>query len=112
MALTTLKPKLATLDTSQVKTLDTKAGATAMPGGRRWMDTRERVALRYGYQCAACGLTLMPGKLPDGRSRWECDHIIPRDDGGSNEETNLQPLCTTPCHEAKSAAEAKARSGR
>lgn len=104
MALATLKPRLATLDTRQVKTLDTKAGATEMERGSGWMAKRERVALRHGYRCAACGLVLLKG-------RWECDHIVPREQGGSNDESNLQPLCKEPCHRVKTAAEAAARSG-
>ena len=67
-----------------------------MERGRAWMAKRERVALRFGYRCAGCGLVLLKG-------RWQCDHIVPREQGGSNDESNLQPLCTTPCHEAKTA---------
>ena len=112
MALKTLKSRLQTLRLDRIKTLDTKAGATEMERGRAWMAKRQRVALAHNYRCAACGLLLMPGRLPDGRSRWQCDHVIPREQGGSNDESNLQPLCTVPCHEAKSAEEAKARGGR
>jgi len=104
MALRTLKPRLAALSTSRIKTLDTKAGATEMERGRAWMAKRERVALRHGYRCAACGLVLMKGM-------WECDHIIPREKGGSNDESNLQPLCKDPCHAAKTALEASSRAG-
>lgn len=110
MSLATLKPKLKVISTSRVKTLDTKAGTTEMERGRAWMAKRERVALAHGFRCAACQLVLMPGKLADGRSKWQCDHVVPREQGGSNDESNLQPLCTVPCHEAKTAEEAKARS--
>jgi 5-methylcytosine-specific restriction protein A len=112
VALKTLKPRVQTLRPDRIRTLDIKAGATEMERGRAWMAKRQRVALAHGYRCAACGLVLMPGKLADGRSRWQCDHVIPREQGGSNDESNLQPLCTTPCHEEKSAREAQARSGR
>ena len=105
MALNTLKPRLSTAPSSRVKVLDTKAGATQMERGRSWMAKRERVALRYNYLCAACGLSLRKGG-------WECDHIVPREQGGSNDESNLQPLCKEPCHKAKTEAEAKARAGR
>ncbi|WP_418236056.1 HNH endonuclease [Comamonas serinivorans] len=40
---------------------------------------------------------------------WECDHIVPREQGGSNAESNLQPLCKDPCHREKSAREAHQR---
>lgn len=112
MALTTLKPRLQTLKPDRIKILDTTAGVTEMERGRAWMAKRQRVAMAHGYRCAACRLVLLPGKLADGRSRWQCDHIVPREQGGSNEESNLQPLCTTPCHEEKSAREAAARSGK
>lgn len=101
MGLQTLKPRLSTLKTDKVKVLEPKAGATQMERGRAWMSKRERVAQRFGYRCAECGLVLMPGK-------WECDHIVPREQGGSNDEANLQSLCV-PCHQAKTAREAKAR---
>lgn len=99
---TTTVPILAT---ARVGVLNTKAGATEMERGSAWMSKRERVAQRHGYKCAACGLVLQPG-------RWECDHIIPREQGGSNDEGNLQPLCTRPCHEAKTAREAADRAGK
>lgn len=92
------------LKTARVGVLAPKAGATDMERGRAWMSKRERVAQRYGYRCAACGLVLLPGK-------WDCDHIIPRERGGSNDESNLQPLCKRPCHEAKTAREAADRAG-
>lgn len=76
-----------------------------MERGSGWMAKRERVALRYGHHCAACGLILLKG-------RWECDHIVPREQGGSNDESNLQPLCKVPCHRAKTDAEAAARAKR
>lgn len=102
MTLATLKPRLQTLNTNRLKVLDTKAGATQMERGRAWMEKRERVALRHGYRCAGCGRLLLP-------RQWECDHIVPREQGGSNDESNLQPLCTDPCHKAKTAREAEAR---
>ena len=105
MKLTTLKPTLSTLKTSALPMLEGKTGSTQMEHGRAWMEKRHRVAQRHGFQCAACGLILVPG-------RWECDHITPREQGGSNDESNLQPLCKEPCHAAKTAAEASARAGR
>lgn len=104
MKLKTLKSSINTLP-NRVKVLDTKAGATQMERGGSWMAKRERVAMRHGYRCAACDRVLMPGQ-------WECDHIIPREQGGSNDESNLQPLCQVPCHQNKTAQEAKARNRR
>jgi 5-methylcytosine-specific restriction enzyme A len=105
MKLTTLKPRLATIATNRAPMLEAKAGATEMERGRAWMAKRHRVALAYNYQCAKCGRTWLS-------SRDHIDHIVPREQGGSNDESNLQPLCDTPCHAEKSAAEAKARAGR
>lgn len=105
MGLATLKPRLATAKTHSTPVLEAKAGATEMERGSPWMAKRERVALRFGHRCAACGLVLLPGK-------WECDHIVPREQGGSNEETNLQPLCKKPCHAEKTAREQRARYGK
>jgi 5-methylcytosine-specific restriction endonuclease McrA len=85
--------------------LQAKAGTTEMERGRAWMAKRERVALRYHYLCAGCGLVLQKGE-------WECDHIVAREQGGSNNESNLQPLCKDPCHKAKTAREASARAGK
>lgn len=105
MALKTIRHSVPMLNTSRLAVVETKAGATEMERGRGWMAKRDRVALRYNYRCADCGLALLP-------RAWECDHIIPRERGGSNDELNLQPLCTTPCHAAKTAREAGNRAGR
>lgn len=101
MGLKTLKPRLPMLSSS-VKVLDTKAGATAMERGSAWMAKRERVAQRYNYMCAECGLLWLSW-------RDEIDHIIPREQGGSNDESNLQPLHKNPCHAAKTKREAQER---
>jgi 5-methylcytosine-specific restriction protein A len=105
MGLQTLKPRLGTVDTRRVPTLETKAGATPMERGRAWMDKRERVAKAHGYRCAKCGKVWVS-------ARDHIDHIVPREQGGSNDESNLQPLCDVPCHAEKTAAEAKVRAGK
>lgn len=101
MSLAVLKPRLTPMHTSKVRVLEVKAGATQMERGRAWMQKRERVALTHGYRCAGCGLVWRSNKD-------QIDHRIPREQGGSNEESNLQPLCK-PCHDAKTAAEAGSR---
>lgn len=103
MKLQRLAPRLATINTSRVKVLDVKAGATEMPSGRAWMATRQRVALEHGYLCASCGLIW--------RSHLDqIDHHVPREQGGSNDDANLRPLCDD-CHKVKSKAEARVRAG-
>ena len=103
MSLATLKPRLGTANTLRVQVLDTKAGATPMERGRAWMAKRHRVAMAHNYQCK-CGAVWVS-------TRDHIDHIIPREQGGSNDESNLQPLCR-PCHDEKTKAEATARSKR
>ncbi|GAB3358018.1 HNH endonuclease [Giesbergeria sinuosa] len=105
MKLTTLRSSLPVLNTQRVQVLDTKAGATERIRGRGWMRQRERIGLRDHYKCAACGAI---------RSDHDVDHRIPLEKGGSNDDSNLQLLCSGPdrCHAKKTAAEAKARAGR
>lgn len=98
--LKTLPPRLKAAPT-RVKTLEAKAGSTERVRGRAWMTTRQRVALAYGYRCAACGCVWVS-------SRDQIDHIVPLEQGGSNEDSNLHPLCDD-CHKAKTAGEATSR---
>ena len=96
----TLKPTLQLLK-PQRKVLDTKAGATQRIRGSKWLSIRQQVLLRDNYTCVQCGLVSMDN---------ECDHIIPLEQGGSNDESNLRIRCTA-CHAAKTKAEAKQRFG-
>jgi 5-methylcytosine-specific restriction protein A len=104
MKLKTLKPRLATASLVRAPVLNAKAGATEMERGRAWMAKRLRVALVHNYVCALCPRVWQP-------HRDHIDHRIPREQGGSNDESNLQPLCLE-CHRAKTAAEAALRAGR
>lgn len=67
------------------------------------MAKRLRVALAYNYLCAGCSRIWRP-------DQDQIDHRIPREQGGSNDESNLQPLCCE-CHQAKTAGETKTRAG-
>jgi len=53
---------------------------------------------------------LCVGREAQGRvsAATEVDHITPLWDGGADDESNLQSLCTA-CHASKTAGEAKAR---
>lgn len=104
MALKTLKTNVPMLGTMRMRVVEVKAGTTERMRGRAWMEARKRIGLRDRYQCAACGLV---------RLDHEVDHRIPLEQGGSNEDVNLQLLCAGPgrCHAAKTAAEVRARFG-
>lgn len=97
----TLKPKLKSINTAKLKTLEAKAGSTIRERGGSWTAKRQRVALSYGYRCACCKEVWVS-------SRDEIDHIIPLEQGGSNDESNLQSLCIN-CHKEKSLKESKIR---
>ena len=104
MKLSRLPNRLASIATNRLPVLDTKAGATKRIRGDAWMATRRRILQRDGYACQCCGIV---------RADNEIDHRVPLEQGGSNDDENLQTLCGGPdgCHTRKSKAEAKARSG-
>ena len=95
----TLKPRLATLRTSTVRVLDTKAGATERIRGRTWMTIRQKVLAAGLFACVDCGRVHVSN---------EVDHQIPLEQGGSNDLSNLVVRCVE-CHKAKTATEATNR---
>lgn len=102
-----LKPRIA-MAIGKVVMADQSRGQTESRRitGSRWMKIRLRILRRDMGLCQECyrnGRT--HGLIP---STCETDHVIPLEDGGSNDDDNLQSLCHS-CHEAKTAAEAKAR---
>lgn len=101
MTLTTIKPRLGFAKVSRVKTLDTKAGTTQRERGRSWQRKREAILLGSDCMCALCNVA----------AATEVDHIVPLEQGGSNDEINLQPLCKE-CHLAKTKQEQRARLGK
>ena len=54
--------------------------------GSDWQKTRERILIRDGWQCSACGKYLKDADAT-------VDHITPRSKGGSDEDWNLISLC-------------------
>ena len=71
---------------------------------------QKRVAARYGFKCAICGLPFTDSSL------WEIDHIFPlsaartaADVARLNDISNLQPVHRSPCHQMKTSREAAAR---
>jgi 5-methylcytosine-specific restriction endonuclease McrA len=68
-----------------------KAVGAIRPGS--WARTAKAFKA-VNLQCAKCGAI----------AELECDHIVPRHQGGADAWTNLQSLCRA-CHAAKSATE-------
>ena len=71
---------------------------------------QKRVAARYNFKCAICGLPFTDSSL------WEVDHIVPLSSARTaadverlNSIENLQPVHRTPCHQMKTSREAAAR---
>jgi 5-methylcytosine-specific restriction enzyme A len=102
MPLKTLRQRLIPTSAMRLPVLDQKPGATERIRGRAGMEQRERVAKAHNYLCVKC---LALGRIV---AFAEIDHRVPLEQGGSNDDSNLDPLCT-PCHQAKTAAEAAAR---
>lgn len=101
MALTTLKTRLKAASLGRVAVLATKAGATPRETGRSWQRKRESVLLGSDCMCALCKVA----------AATEVDHITPLEQGGSNDESNLQALCHD-CHAAKTKQEQRTRLGK
>lgn len=99
MKLATLKPRLATLNTTRIKTLE-EANPERLRG-RAAVERRARY-LRLNPLCKACD---EQGRITAATTP---DHIEPLWRGGKDDESNLQPLCD-PCHAAKTAREATER---
>lgn len=91
-----LGSRLATLQARLPTTAQATPNYGQGRGGRPWRRLVEQVKLRDQYTCRCCGLVTEQG---------ECDHIVPQAERGSDDMVNLQWLCS-PCHEAKSKAEA------
>lgn len=96
-----MKPKLTTLG-NRVKTVDTSRGASVAVErirGHELVKIRERILLRDGYACRACGRVSVDNQV---------DHIMPLHLGGRESDENRQTLCQV-CHDEKTEAEGKER---
>lgn len=67
--------------------------------GAAWDRARVRILARDGGLCQPC---LADGKVHSGT---EVDHIVPKANGGTDDDANLQTICRSR-HQAKTAAEA------
>ncbi|MFP3564704.1 HNH endonuclease [Paraburkholderia sp. SIMBA_030] len=101
--LQTLQPRVRAQTLSRVPMLEAKAGTTPRIRGRQWVKTRQRIAVEQQFTCQRCGLAWFPW-------RDQVDHDVPLEQGGSNDDENLNLLCDD-CHKAKTAQEASARAG-
>ena len=100
MKLTTLKPRLSTVGTSRVQTLQhTHPDRVERKRGSAGVKDRDAIKRRDCYKCQSCG-----------RLGRVVDHIVPLWAGGSDEESNKQLLCDD-CHKEKSALEATQKAG-
>lgn len=73
--------------------------------GWAWQKSRKQALKRDGYLCIPC--------LHNGRptTATEVDHIISRENGGTNDLDNLQSICSD-CHKHKTQVEAAEAQGR
>jgi 5-methylcytosine-specific restriction protein A len=73
----------------EAQAYDRRRGTAAQRGyGARWQK-RRGIFLRQHPLCAQCSAPAT-----------DVDHITPKRQGGSDDESNLQPLCAT-CHSRK-----------
>lgn len=98
MALKTLRPRLATISTKAVNdTHQPKSRWGHGRGGRPWRRKRDEIFKRDKYTCQVCGR--VGGEL-------ELDHIVNVARGGTDDDNNLQTICTA-CHKPKTHAESQ-----
>ena len=101
MKLTTLKSKLQRAP-ARLATLTAAPQAVERKRGYAGVKDRERIRKR---DCGLCQECKRNGKTTIGHP---VDHIKPLCDGGSDDDSNKETLCQ-PCHDAKSAREARQR---
>lgn len=61
----------------------------------------DRVMLEHGRICHVCQQPMAD----------QVDHVIPLAEGGADDETNLRPIHSLPCHREKTEAEARRARG-
>jgi 5-methylcytosine-specific restriction protein A len=100
----TLQPRIKPLgDPKRVRKVPfgrTEFSANRAISGSARQKRAARIKLAAKYRCACCGRITMA---------LEIDHRIPLSQGGSDDESNLQPLCCDgplSCHRVKSQLEA------
>ena len=104
MKLTTLKPRVGTLNTQRAPTLTTEVQRIT---GSRLQTIRDRILRRANGLCE-CEICRAPGAVP--QIATQIDHIQPLWEGGQEVDSNRQAL-SAEHHLAKSKAETKRRYG-
>lgn len=84
---------------------DRRESASARGYGWRWQQTRKRILRRDVGLCQVCKAA---GRL---RPATAVDHIVPKEEGGTDDDDNLQAICAA-CHTAKTGREAARGRGR
>lgn len=102
MKLKTLKPRLLAVATARVPVLTAQPGRFERKRGSAGAKDRNQIKDR---DCGLCQECRRQGKTTVGS---DVDHIVPLEQGGTNEQSNLELLCE-PCHKAKTAREAAQR---
>lgn len=75
-----------------------RVGSTTQRGyGHAWRKLREKVLQRDGYVC------VMHSKQGAVVAATDVDHIVAKENGGTDEMDNLQSLCRA-CHKEKTAS--------
>ncbi|MEX5744668.1 HNH endonuclease [Massilia sp. X63] len=100
--LTTLKSRLSTIGGRLSALPVARPGVVERKRGSAGVKDRNRIRARDHGLCQECK---RQGKTSLGAA---VDHIKPLWDGGDDSDTNKELLCQ-PCHDAKSAREAKER---
>lgn len=96
-------PGIAAAKKRETKEHDRLRGSAAARGyGKRW----QRIRAGHLKREPVCRSCLARGVINAGTkgAPLEVDHITPRSQGGSDDDSNLQSLCK-PCHSAKTLAE-------
>lgn len=100
--LKTLKPRLAAVSSARVPVLTAQPGRVERKRGSAGVKDRNEIKERDCGLCQACARA---GRTTVGSV---VDHIEPLWKGGSDEAANKELLCI-PCHDEKTAREAKER---
>jgi len=98
-----IKPQSLTAKQTKERTrqYDKQRGTASQRGygGKGWEAAKQLVLARDEYRCLNCGCDV--GIRPKD---YAIDHIVERDQGGSDDASNLQTLCAK-CHGKKTRAE-------